>query len=212
MISDSKPSRRRCLAICDNGESHFLPEERIFWKEMPSIRMRQQECQRFWGHLTLVIFEKDYEKALNSSKDPRTLEVLQSTHLRKRTVKWMTVKETSSLFIGSLMALINSIKLKPVLNGLNLRLESQIQSEQDTWTFTPNDSQRPLSPRPKHVSRATPTSKHQTRSSHSKNRVLRRVASQTSIKSYVSSAWWAASPRQSRAASPQKSRAVSTTI
>jgi len=44
------------------------------------------------------------------------------------------------------MALINGVKLKAVLNGLNLRGESQIQSEQDTWTFTPENSQRSLGP------------------------------------------------------------------
>jgi len=35
------------------------------------------------------------------------------------------------------MALIDSIKLKAVINGLNLWRESQLPSEQDTWTFTP---------------------------------------------------------------------------
>ena len=33
------------------------------------------------------------------------------------------------------MALINGIKLKAGFNGLNLRRESQIQSEQDMWTL-----------------------------------------------------------------------------
>jgi len=56
MINDSKASRRRCLAICDNGESYFLHVERIFWKKMSSIKMRQQGCQRLWGHLTVIIF------------------------------------------------------------------------------------------------------------------------------------------------------------
>jgi len=46
MISNSKASRRWCLAICDNGKSHFLPEERIFWKKMSSIRLRQWGCKR----------------------------------------------------------------------------------------------------------------------------------------------------------------------
>jgi len=50
-------------------------------------------------------------------------------------------KETISLFIRSPMALINGIKLIAVLKSpfyvLNSLGESQIQSEQDTWTFVP---------------------------------------------------------------------------
>jgi len=33
MISESKASKRWCLARGDNGESYFLPEERICWKK-----------------------------------------------------------------------------------------------------------------------------------------------------------------------------------
>jgi len=40
MISNSKASKRRRLVVYDNGESHFLPEERIYWKKVLSIRMQ----------------------------------------------------------------------------------------------------------------------------------------------------------------------------